>query len=234
MAKNNLSWIAINDQYKFLNGFIRFWENSNEPYGVKDLKSQFIYANQAFKDMLNLPLRFNLEGKLDSEMPAKTSEFADFFQQHDRIVEQTKKRISSLETHPFGREKLWQSYIFEKMPLYDENNEVAGTIFHARKPDFLPQLFLTNEQSSVFLTPPDFKITHREWEVLFLYCHRLTHKYIANQLKISIRTVESHIQSVKKKFNLGSKKEVIDFFYEHGWNNYIPPNLIRNRHIILG
>ena len=63
------------------------WEQLNEPCGVKNLRSQFVYANPAYLKLLGLPLDFDISGRLDSEIPAPTAEFASQFQIHDRDVE---------------------------------------------------------------------------------------------------------------------------------------------------
>lgn len=85
---------------------IMLWEKMKEPYGVKSLDSEFIYANTAYSDLLNLPKKFNVEGRLDSELPARTSDYAVSFRMHDRKVEALGQRLSSLEVHPFGPIKL--------------------------------------------------------------------------------------------------------------------------------
>lgn len=62
------------------------------------------------------------------------------------------------------------------------------------------------------------KLTEREKEVLHHILCGLTSKQIANKLSISYRTVETHFNSIKNKFNCNSKSELISNAVE---SNYI-------------
>ncbi|EEQ12841.1 LuxR family transcription regulatory protein, partial [Yersinia frederiksenii ATCC 33641] len=78
---------------------IRFWEHSSEPWGIKDNQSKFIYANNRFNKLLDLPDKYNVEGRSDGELPTPISEFEVEFQEHDRKVELLQDRITSVEVH---------------------------------------------------------------------------------------------------------------------------------------
>ncbi|MFM1345801.1 hypothetical protein WFP14_04450 [Yersinia proxima] len=41
---------------------ISFMENNEEPWGVKDCESRFMYANKATLKFSQLPTNFNIEG----------------------------------------------------------------------------------------------------------------------------------------------------------------------------
>lgn len=76
---------------------IRFWENSSEPWGVKDNQSRYVYANNRLHRLLALPDKFNMEGRTDGELPTPISEFQPEYQEHDRKVKLLQDRITSIE-----------------------------------------------------------------------------------------------------------------------------------------
>lgn len=51
---------------------IRFWENSSEPWGVKDNQSRYVYANNRLHRLLALPDKFNMEGRTDIVMKIRS------------------------------------------------------------------------------------------------------------------------------------------------------------------
>ncbi|HDL6610427.1 TPA: helix-turn-helix transcriptional regulator, partial [Yersinia enterocolitica] len=78
---------------------IRFWERSSEPWMVRDNHSRVIYSNPRNRKFLGLPDQYNLEGRLDGEMPTPMAEFQDEFQRQDRKVELLQDCITSAEIH---------------------------------------------------------------------------------------------------------------------------------------
>ncbi|MEK9494899.1 PAS domain-containing protein, partial [Photorhabdus sp. P32] len=106
---------------------------SNEPWGIKDRNSHFIYGNPALKSIQNIPTSFDYEGLSDDELPWSGAEFAKEFIDHDKIVMTKEKRVCSLETYTYGKEKTLFSYFQEKLPLYNDTNECIGIFFHGWK-----------------------------------------------------------------------------------------------------
>ncbi|WP_240313739.1 hypothetical protein [Candidatus Fukatsuia symbiotica] len=45
-------------------------ENSGQSWGIKDKESRFVYMNKVSLDAHNLPIGFDIEGRLDEECPA--------------------------------------------------------------------------------------------------------------------------------------------------------------------
>lgn len=57
-------------------------------------------------------------------------------------------------------------------------------------------------------------LTQRE-SILFYYIIRSKKdKWIAGKLKINIRTVEKHVENIKRKLNIYSRQQLCDFAYE--------------------
>ncbi|WOB10098.1 response regulator transcription factor [Piscinibacter gummiphilus] len=61
---------------------------------------------------------------------------------------------------------------------------------------------------------PERCLSMREQEILSLLARGLSSKHIAKQLDISVRTVESHRQSIKRKLNIDGQAELIKFAVE--------------------
>lgn len=215
--------------------FINTWENLDEPYGVKDLQSRFVYANQAYYRLLDLPAGFDITGRYDSELPAPTSDFAAEFQAHDRLVETLKKRKSSLEIHEFGHDKRLSAYFFDKSPLYDEGDNVIGTIFHGRLAEHLSLRFYSTggKPESIILTAPDGIFTDKEWELIFLLRQRHSLRECSGILGISQSAVDDRLRRIYDKKGVRSVKELIDFVRFNNWHTYVPARFITSNHIIL-
>ncbi|AYD42331.1 LuxR family transcription regulatory protein [Yersinia kristensenii] len=212
---------SLLDSVKML---IPFWKNSSEAWGVKDCKSIFIYANNRFCELLGLPDKFNVEGRLDGELPAPTADFQAEFQEHDRQAILSQERATTIEIHAFERQTYFQPYFCDKYPLIDEHGIAQGLIFHARS---VPNLILMHLNkikvpTSLIFTPPSESFSKREWEVLFYVLHAFSSKEIAKKLHLSPRSVCNIIQSIYSKAGVTSKNQVIDYCYENKINNYVP------------
>ncbi|HDL8496386.1 TPA: LuxR family transcriptional regulator, partial [Yersinia enterocolitica] len=86
--KNIMSFKGI-DAGSF-GSLLSFMENNEEPWGVKDCESRFMYANKATLKFSQLPINFSIEGRLDNECPAQWADFAPDLQRQDREVETAK------------------------------------------------------------------------------------------------------------------------------------------------
>lgn len=210
-------------------------ETLKEPCGIKDNRSTFIYANHAYLELLNLPVQFNIEGLLDSEIPAETARYANSFQRHDRIVEETGERRSSLEIHRFGRDYQLSAYFFDKTPFPNEKGEIIGTFFHGRRAIHLPlDFYLAGEKSgSLLLTKPDNIFTDSEWLVVFFLRANLSQKEIANKLGRSHGHIKNTIARIYEKSGVNSAKMLVEYLHANNWHNYIPEQLLAQRHILL-
>ena len=59
-------------------------------------------------------------------------------------------------------------------------------------------------------------LTDREQQILTFLAQGQSSKHIANQLDLSVRTVESHRQNIRRKLNLAGQAELIKYAVEHG------------------
>lgn len=215
--------------------FQRYMDNLDEPCGIKDKSSIFVYANKAYHDLLNLPKGYNVAGRLDSELPATTSEYASMFQSHDRLVENTGKRRSSLEIHPFGRDQKLRAYFFDKTPFPDSSGKTVGTFFHGRKAEHLSLRFYTkgDKAESLLLTLPSNIFSETEWMIIFYLRSHLCRKEIALKLNRSEGYIKNLIAMIYDKAGVTNTRMLIDFIRENGWHRYVPEQLLTHHHRIL-
>ncbi|OWO84028.1 LuxR family transcriptional regulator [Photorhabdus luminescens] len=207
---------------------IHMWENSDEPWGAKDLQSRFIYANSAFYQLLNLPEDLDITGLSTGELPSPIAEYEKEFHRQDQKVIQTMQRVTSLETHPFEEHKIKQIYLCNKYPLCDEDGNCIGIIFHMCKTQNFSTAYYyekTPPATLEFIAPND-KLTQTEWEVLFLTLRSLDEEKIGEELMISTEDVVNHLQSIYQKFNLPLHAELKDFCRENKLDLYIPARFV--------
>lgn len=214
------------------------WDSSVEPWGVKDIDSYYLYANQAYYDLLNINSdTFSIIGCLDNELPSPIADFASHFQQHDRQTIEKKDRLCSIEIHPYGRDQIMQPYYFDKYPLYDqENTECIGTIFHARPVEnlSLQKKILFNSEPGYFLFySPDPIFTARELDIIFCLLQRMSSKLIARFLSLTPKTVENKIQIIYEKANVHSSYAFIQYCREKNLDRYLPQKILKQESNIL-
>lgn len=98
----------------------------------------------------------------------------------------------------------------------DRRTAAFGTAF--RRGATLPEeqvLALALEQGVAEEAPEEpVALTRREQEVAQLLASGLTNREIAEQLRISQRTVESHVESILRKLGLGSRTQVVAWMVE--------------------
>ena len=216
-------------------------------WGCKDKDSVFMYGNKEYAKIIGIKEEQHLDviGRTDFDMPCDTVNCAGLFRQQDKTVMTSEQKLRILDIHPFAG-KEWKAYIFTKTPLYDDNKNVSGTIFHGvniTSPTVLElgsllsrmtsniQDNLLSSQSSFLLKHKfnEIKLSDREAECLFFLLRGKTAKLIAAYLGISPRTVEEYITHLKIKFNAQNKYELIDNALQAGFLNTIPEGLFKTQ-----
>ena len=203
---------------------IRFWEHSSEPWMVRDNQSRVIYANPRNRKFLGLPDQYDLEGRLDGEMPTPAAEFQDEFQRQDRQVELLQDGITMVGIHLVDGKSYLTPFFYDKYPLIDENGISQGVICHVRPVHYLMLTHLNKIKipTSLMFTPPSELFTKREWEVLFYILHSYSSKDIARKLHLSPRTVSNIIQNIYRIVGVSNRQQIVDYCYENKINNYVP------------
>ena len=213
---------------------ISFWESFDWPCGLKDPYSRFIYINPAYRRMQNLSKCFDIEGRYDGELPTETHEYQDDFQRHDQLVIDTNEIKSSIEIHPFGKNKILEGWIFHKKPFF-KSEKLIGIFFWAEPARQLNTDIYTTfgtKSASITLNPPTSTLTEREWDIMYFLLKGENLKFISVKLSLQINTIRKYLDNIKSKLGLFSQKQTLDYGKSHGWDRYIPSKYIIRHKII--
>ncbi len=207
---------------------INTFDISGDSWGIKDKNSCNVYGNQSLKELHNLNYNYSYEGLFDIDIPWNGAKFHKEFKLHDQTVMERNKTITSLKTHKFYKNDHLSSYLLEKIPFFDDNNECQGIIFYARKayPCYLNRLYLGKLPSSLIFTLPVEILSAREWGIIFLFIHDYSRKQTAEILKISHLTIEYHFSSIFKKIDVKNIKQLREYCYNKNFQLYIPERLL--------
>ncbi|WP_338883256.1 PAS domain-containing protein [Xenorhabdus sp. TH1] len=206
------------------------WDKSHESWFVKDHKLRFIYANKTFMTLNNLPEQFDVTGYTEKELQTPFNHLVHLFEEHDRKVLQSMQRVSSIGAYFQQSDQQLKPYFCEKYPLMDENNQCIGIIGHAKEMNhFSVHYYIKNDIStSINLNPPNNILTEKEWLIIFLFCRGVSNKDIANELKISYRTLERYFNVIYEKFSISSVIELKTLCEKNNYDLYIPPNYLKS------
>lgn len=209
-----------------------------QAWGVHDCHSRVYYLNGHSTSLFGLPRKYPVCGKHFSEIPAPIfSACSEQIVEQNRLCIQEKKELSVLNVHPGG--KGWFAYITHKRPHYNQKGEVDGVLSYGQsvtrawmnaahdirslmKLD--SRAALSNGQTSFRLgTMPN--LSPRESEVLFFVICNQQIKQIASILGVSENTVRTHIEHLKKKFEVHSIAQLIEAAISTGCHDFMPSTL---------
>ncbi|EGU33237.1 LuxR family transcriptional regulator [Vibrio ichthyoenteri ATCC 700023] len=223
------------------NGFDSLINQLPGYWGCKDLNSVFVYANQAYAQLVGLTDAAEVKGLTDYDMPCQTVNCADDFRHQDRHVIETRCALKILDIHPYS-DGSWRAHIFTKKPWYDNEGQVQGTVFfgqdltetailevghwvcRATGIDHALKIPKVGEFNSV-----KEKLTAREQEVLFLLLYGKKPTFIATTMNISIKTFEGYVARLRAKFCAHSQAHLIDIALDRGYGSHIPQTMLRTQ-----
>lgn len=203
---------------------IQFWENSEDPWMVKDTTSQYVYANPRYLELISLPDKYQIEGRYDDELPMPQYEFAPVFRSQDRMVEKKKDKVSAVRIYQFNRHSWFQPWFFDKFPLTDRQGNCLGTFAHCRPVEsiIVNRMKQIKIRSSLSFNRPSEIFTEREWELIFYVIQAFSSKDIGNMLEISAGTVDNALNKIYLKSGVSSRRALIDYCTENNFENYVP------------
>ncbi|WP_075339122.1 helix-turn-helix transcriptional regulator [Yersinia enterocolitica] len=214
---------------------ISSWERSHDPWGAKDCNYRFIYANQAYLELLNIPTGYDIRGCLEHDLRLIVSNLKDEYNAHERKVQELGDRVSCLEVNFFGRDRVLQPYFFDKMPFFDSSGSFSGTIIHGRKAEIYSHNLLLSDDSprSLYFNVPNSSFTKREWDIIYFLLRGLSYSLIAQELNLSIRTVKNNVQRLFVKSNVKSVDALVSSFKECSYEYYFPSKYLHVKYLVL-
>lgn len=104
-----------------------------------------------------------------------------------------------------------RGYVLKESPTEEILSAISavcagGSYFSAQVSDLMLQLGAATPQ-----------LTAREHEVLLLLAHGRSNKLVAKELDISVRTVETHRFSLRRKLGVDSASELLKIAVTNGW-----------------
>lgn len=107
-----------------------------------------------------------------------------------------------------------RGYVLKESPT----EEILAAISAVRAGGNYFSANLSNLANLVGAAPPS--LTAREHEVLLLLAHGRSNKAVAKQLDISVRTVETHRLSLRRKLGADSASELLKIAVTNGWTSF--------------
>nr|WP_312884908.1 helix-turn-helix transcriptional regulator [Candidatus Sodalis endolongispinus] len=154
---------------------------------------------------------------------------AQEYRAHDRKAESSQDGAEIITTSYFTRHAILEPWYCHKFPIYDSENQVTGTLFYAKRVNFISiyDFFDKLKPSVISFNPPVDIFTDRELEIIFYAIQNISAKLIATKLNISHRTVENRLLAIYNKTEVNSLNGLIKYCHNVGLNNYVPKKLLR-------
>jgi PAS domain S-box-containing protein len=224
--------------------FNTFFQYSNAQIAILDQKSKFLCLNQAYSKIIGYKNSEDVLGLSYEAFRSEASEKAEVFANQDSKVLLSKQPLEFLSYHQYADGK-WHLLYGEKNSLIDKNDEPFGVFSCAKDVSnhglFDISRFLINdnlyfrgklkqEAFTYYIEHVDFEVdclTKREKECLFFFIRGKTTQNIATILNRSKRTVEMHLESIKLKFDVLSKPELIEKAILKGYLSMLPNSLFQ-------
>jgi DNA-binding CsgD family transcriptional regulator len=223
-------------------------KNAPGLWGCKNAELVFLCVNAEFSRLGGMRHEEDLVGRTDFDLRSPAVACAELFHQQDKEVVDTGRTLRILDIHPF-LDGVWRAHLTTKMPVYNGNQEIAGTSFHCMeltelssavtielgtllgrihsgdvRPDCLGQGSYRLDGGGMPIEP-----TAREMEVLFFLLRGQSAKRIAHIFRISERTVEQHLKALRHKFDCTTKNSLIEKAIYLGYLRVIPQRLLNRQ-----
>lgn len=225
-------------KHELTNGYIHssaslitFMEKSKGLWGLKSVDSRWIYATDETKRYANIKKGFDIEGRLDKEIPMPSQELWEDIVECDSRCVQENRTITAIEIHYFGEGNINIPVpnLVTKTPLLDDMNQCVGVVCHCIPIDAPSLLYYMDRfnRPTIEFDTPNATFTNKELDVAFWAQQKLSSKEIAKRLNISHRTVENRFSVMYQKSNVNNISQFIEYCKSTGLDRYIPADFIR-------
>lgn len=178
----------------------------------------------------------------DYDMPCPIAKFAADFLKLDELCVRSNSKLHAIQVIPYGFD--WRVMLTERIPIKDESDNLIKlqilamdiTATHLSK----GILFLNStgwkilgrkkQQINYIISSSHFlpsTLTEKQELCLFLLIRGRTLRQIADVMKISIKTVEDHINAIKIKLSCKTKSQLIEKAIDVGFFYHIPSTLLK-------
>ena len=196
----------------------------NLPVGIfwKDFKSNYLGANRFHAYIAGLDDEQDIIGLTDFELCWKEIETIGFRADDEKIIQTGLAKTNFTEVH-HRRDGEVYCVNCTKLPIYDHVNQtvsVLGLFTDAQFAQYMchissQQMIVTQNNYYLTIGNQTIRLTARQAECLTHLSMGKTIKQIASMLSCSSRTIEDHINLLKRKLGVYSTAELIDFFWRN-------------------
>lgn len=203
-----------------------------------DINSVYLKANKNLARILGYSYSDKLIGLTDYDVPCKAAEWAEIFIQEDQKVKKQGTVLVILDQVIYANDQA-KTLLVNKKLFYDDNAQAVGIAGQAidLNSAILKNLrfLLDTYQYHQGLIQPSFYL-NSEYEgvnfskqqalCLFYLLRGKTNKIIAKILRLSPRTVEAYINTIKYKMGCLNKNDLSEKSIALKFFNIVPPGII--------
>jgi DNA-binding CsgD family transcriptional regulator len=193
----------------------------------------FSCCSSMFSNDMGLKNRKQIQDKLFCEMPVPAQEMADKINgEYKNVIASKKSKIYFCSSLFANNER--RNFVYKMIPIFNNKNKSLGIIGVSKAIDnnnsnIMQAVNDLHDIKNVLSIHKQFLITsaypglsHRESECLFWLLRGRSAAKIGEELCISQRTVDSHLESIKNKFSCGSRREIFDTAVEMNLLSILP------------
>lgn len=207
---------------------------------IKDINLTYQYINRFTLEALKLKKNADYINKTDLDFV--WAEFHELYQAHDL---DTLENICYSQIDPIilydGNKALALNM---KKPIKDPDGNIIGilvlaNIYQNHQLNELIEAISKSKNTTFKINAyPDYlfdewnlNLTSREIECLFYTLQGRSAKTVANTLNLSAKSVEYHINNIKRKWNCNNKSELFEKAYSYGYFTVLPKSLFSHNSI---
>ncbi|WJW81373.1 hypothetical protein QU516_12135 [Moellerella wisconsensis] len=209
---------------------INTWNNNKEPYLVKYINSKYLYLNNAFRKLINLPDNIDIIGLTDADISSVSYFLHQDYIKLEKKVHKELRRVSSVESHIFHSNNPREIYICDRTPLFDNEHKLFAVSFHfSLYSNFSSNYYIDNQLPSMINIQdpdPEINMTSEEIATLTLFSHLMTPEEIATLLDLDNEDVSEYLTNICFKLKASSLDELSEYCQEHQFNSNVPDKLM--------
>jgi len=204
-------------------------------------QSQFGFLNDCSVKCLSFSSEEHALSHGYADMHCRANELACFYNEQDRLTVKMGKPTAWLALAKYGGRDEKTLFYGTKSPVFDKEKNVIGIFANfmdatdhqlINLSDLLlgDTKFLNRADDQITYQvgnyARDYKLSPKESVVLFYMLRGQSAASIAQKLRRSPRTIESHIESIKNKMDCLSKSELVEKSIDCGLLNILPRHII--------
>jgi len=208
---------------------------------IKNINSHFMIMSQTLAQRLGWSTVEQSIDKTDYDVPSPTCEIAPHFITIDKKIIELNKPVKTLDI--IRGEECYKILITEKFPIQDHLGQIIGIFYQGMditNTNLFPwfkvlhnidqKIVNTIGHPASYILNPEHSplpLSSQQQICVFLLLRGKKPKEIAYILGISVRTVESYINTIKHKLRCYSQSQIVEKALDMGFLYYIPQDVLK-------